>query len=67
MIERVDRLARISAYPWNLTRRVFSPKQAEAEELVRGWMKEAGLTVRYDPASNLIGRIEGSAPGGRPS
>ena len=30
-MERIERLAGISAYPWNLTRRVFSPKQAEAE------------------------------------
>ena len=64
MMERIERLAQISAYPWNLTRRVFSPKQAEAEALVRGWMEEAGLTVRRDPAGNLIGRLKGPVPGG---
>ncbi|MBN4096082.1 hydantoinase/carbamoylase family amidase [Methylobacterium sp. OT2] len=64
MMDRIERLAQISAYPWNLTRRVFSPKQAEAEALVRGWMEEAGLAVQYDPAGNLIGRIEGSVSGG---
>jgi allantoate deiminase len=63
MMERIERLAQISAYPWNLTRRVFSPKQAEAEALVRGWMEEAGLAVRRDSAGNLIGRLEGSVPG----
>lgn len=62
--ERIDRLARISAYPWNLTRRVFSPKQAEAEALVLGWMEDAGLSTRRDSAGNLIGRIEGATPGG---
>ncbi|MCJ2026922.1 hydantoinase/carbamoylase family amidase [Methylobacterium sp. J-067] len=64
IIERIERLARISAYPWNLTRRVFSPEQTEAEGLVRGWMEEAGLTTRRDPIGNLIGRVEGSVPGG---
>ncbi len=49
IIERIERLARISAYPWNLTRRIFSPAQAEAEALVLGWMQEAGLSTRRDP------------------
>jgi allantoate deiminase len=64
IIERIERLARISAYPWNLTRRIFSPEQAEAEALVLGWMEEAGLSTRRDPVGNLIGRVEGSDPGG---
>lgn len=64
IIERIERLARISAYPWNLTRRIFSQEQAEAEALVIGWMEEAGLSTRRDPVGNLIGRIEGSIPGG---
>jgi allantoate deiminase len=64
VVERIGRLARISAYPWNLTRRVFSPGQAEAEGLVLAWMEEAGLSARRDPAGNLVGRIEGSIPGG---
>ena len=64
IIERIERLARISAYPWNLTRRVFSSEQAEAEALILGWMEEAGLSTRRDPAGNLIGRVEGAIPGG---
>ncbi|MEH3064512.1 allantoate deiminase [Methylobacterium sp. UNC300MFChir4.1] len=64
VLTRVDRLAGISAYPWTLTRRVFSPQQAEAEALVLGWMAEAGLSARRDPAGNLVGRIEGAVPGG---
>ncbi len=67
IIERIERLARISAYPWNLTRRIFSPAQAEAEALVLGWMQEAGLSTRRDPIGNLIGRVEGSIPVVRPS
>ncbi len=65
VIDRIERLAQVSAYPWNLTRRVFSPQQAEAEALVLGWMEEAGLSARRDPAGNLIGRFEGAVPGGQ--
>lgn len=64
VVDRIERLGQVTAYPWNLTRRVFSPQQAEAEALVLGWMEEAGLSVRHDPAGNLIGRLEGSVPGG---
>ena len=64
VVERTARLARISAYPWNLTRRAFSPRQAEAETLVLAWMEHAGLSARRDPAGNIIGRVEGSIPGG---
>jgi allantoate deiminase len=63
VVDRIERLAQVTAYPWNLTRRVFSAQQAEAEALVLGWMEEAGLSVRRDPAGNLIGRLEGSVPG----
>ena len=64
VIGRTERLAQISAYPWNLTRRVFTPEQDEAESLVLGWMLEAGMSARRDPAGNLIGRVEGLIPGG---
>lgn len=64
VVDRLDRLARISAYPWKLTRRVFTPQHAEADALVLGWMEEAGLSVRRDPAGNLIGRLDGPIPGG---
>lgn len=64
VIARIECLARISAYPWNLTRRIFTPEQRKAEALVLGWMEEAGLSARRDPAGNLVGRIEGSIPGG---
>ena len=63
VVRRIERLARISAYPWNLTRRVFSPRQSEAEGLVLAWMEEAGLSAGRDPAGNLVGRIEGSIQG----
>lgn len=62
VIDRIECLAQISASPWNLTRRIFSPKQAEAEALVLGWMVGAWLSTWRDPAGNLIGRLEGATP-----
>src|SRR4051794_2794868 len=34
----------------------------EANEIVAGWMRDAGLAVREDAAGNLIGRRSGSVP-----
>jgi len=45
-----------------VTRPTFSPEYMAAAEVVRGWMAEAGLTARVDPAGNLIGRREGVEP-----
>src|SRR5919202_947289 len=33
-------------------------ERARAKTLVGGWMRDAGMTVRSDPAGNLIGRYE---------
>jgi acetylornithine deacetylase/succinyl-diaminopimelate desuccinylase-like protein len=38
----------------------YSPEEAEAHRLARGWMEDAGLEVSVDDAGNLIG----SHPGG---
>src|SRR4051794_12523948 len=35
---------------------------ARANALVAGWMEEAGLTVRFDAAGNLVGRAPGAQP-----
>ena len=64
VLERIDQLAGITAYPWTLTRRVFTPEYAQAEAFVLGWMEKAGLATRRDPVGSLIGRIEGTVPGG---
>lgn len=62
--DRLDALAAITAEPGAITRLYLTPEQAQAEALVAGWMREAGLTVRYDAVGNLIGRLEGPEPGG---
>jgi allantoate deiminase len=56
VLERCDRLAEISEDPDRLTRRFGTPAMARANELVGGWMREAGLEVREDAVGNLIGR-----------
>lgn len=43
-------------------RPALSPVEKEAFHLVKGWMEEAGMTVRIDHFGNLIGRLEGKDP-----
>jgi allantoate deiminase len=56
VLERCEALARISEEPDRLTRRFGTPAMEQANELVAGWMREAGLTTRVDAVRNLIGR-----------
>jgi hypothetical protein len=56
VLERCDALARISEEPTAITRRFGTPAMKEANALVAGWMREAGLETREDPLGNLIGR-----------
>jgi allantoate deiminase len=61
--DRCTALARHSEQPDGLTRVFLSPEQRAANELVRGWMGEAGMTTRLDAIGNVVGRYEGDAPG----
>ena len=63
-VERCDTLgvAPYSDLPHGLFRAWLSPAFAAAHGAVAGWMAEAGMTVRIDPATNLIGRYEGLTP-----
>jgi allantoate deiminase len=56
VLERCDALAQISEEPGRLTRRFGTPAMKEANALVAGWMREAGLETREDVVGNLIGR-----------
>ncbi|MCJ2179032.1 allantoate amidohydrolase [Novosphingobium album (ex Hu et al. 2023)] len=46
-----------------LYRAYLTPAYAAAQEVVAGWMEEAGMTARRDAAANLAGRYEGNVPG----
>jgi allantoate deiminase len=63
ILERCDALARCSEQPDGLTRVYLSPQQRDANSLVRGWMREAGMSARLDAAGNVVGRYEGEQPG----
>jgi allantoate deiminase len=40
-------------------RRVYDPEWVQAQDLLAGWMAEAGLTPRMDAVGNLWGRVGG--------
>ena len=64
-MERLAALAKISDEPDQLTRTYGSPAMRRANELVGGWMREAGMTVREDAIGNLMGRSEAARLGAK--
>ena len=44
-------------------RPAYSDEDLKARDMVRGWMRAAGLAVRIDSAGNTFGRREGREPG----
>jgi allantoate deiminase len=64
-VARCDQLgvAPYSDMEGGLYRAYLTPAYAAAQEALAGWMQEAGMTVRLDPAANLIGRYEGASDG----
>ena len=63
IMARIDALARCSADDRALTRIFLSPQHRAANELVSGWMREAGLDAHIDAIGNVVGRYEGAQPG----
>lgn len=61
---RCDELgqAPYSDAPDMLFRAWLTPAFARTQEVIASWMLEAGMTVRTDAATNLIGRYEGGEP-----
>jgi allantoate deiminase/N-carbamoyl-L-amino-acid hydrolase len=63
MEARLAELGEIGKTPENGVHRLaLSAEDKQAQKLVAGWMKEAGMTVRQDHFGNLIGRKEGTDP-----
>jgi allantoate deiminase len=61
--ERLSRLAAIGMTSDGGSNRIaYSQEDREAKELLKGWMKEAGLDVAEDPIGNVIGRMQGADP-----
>ena len=59
VMERCDLLGGISEEKGHLTRPYGSGAMRKANDIVAGWMQDAGMTVRRDAIRNLIGRYEG--------
>jgi allantoate deiminase len=60
---RIEALARCSADDRALTRVYLSAEHRAANDLVAGWMREAGLAAHNDAVGNAVGRYEGMQPG----
>lgn len=63
IMARIDELAALSESPNGLTRRYLTPEHRQANDLVGGWMIDAGMTARQDAVGNIIGRYEGVSEG----
>ncbi|MFO1305500.1 MAG: allantoate amidohydrolase [Burkholderiales bacterium] len=61
--DRCDALGRLSEMEGGLTRVFLSPQQREANALVLGWMRDAGMDAHLDAIGNCAGRYEGGTPG----
>ena len=61
--DRCDALARHSEQDGGLTRVFLSPQQRACNQLVLGWMAEAGMAARLDAMGNCVGRYEAATPG----
>ena len=58
--QTLEDLAKIGKQPDNTIKRLaFSPEDLTAREKLKEWMEAAGMTVRTDAGSNIIGRYPG--------
>ncbi|MEM6449995.1 MAG: Zn-dependent hydrolase [Cyanobacteria bacterium P01_D01_bin.105] len=58
--QTLEELAQIGKQPDNtISRLAFSPEDLQAREKLKEWMEAAGMTVRVDAGSNVIGRYPG--------
>ncbi len=60
VMERCDLLATFTEEPGTITRPFATDSMRRVNELVRGWMDKAGMTVTRDNIGNLRGRYEGT-------
>jgi allantoate deiminase len=60
ILARCDALASHSEQAGGLTRVFLSPEQRAVDDLVLGWMREAGMDAHLDAIGNCVGRYEGS-------
>ncbi|HTV79431.1 MAG TPA: allantoate amidohydrolase [Steroidobacteraceae bacterium] len=63
IMQRLEALADITSDPPRLTRVFLSQEHRRANELVLGWLREAGMRAHVDAMGNVTGRLEGRVPG----
>jgi allantoate deiminase len=63
IMQRLEALAALTSDPPRLTRVFLSAEHRRANELVLGWLAEAGMRPRVDAMGNVMGRVEGKARG----
>jgi allantoate deiminase len=63
IMQRLDALAALTSDPPRLTRVFLSDEHRRANELVAGWMGEAGMRARVDAIGNVTGRVDGTSRG----
>ncbi|MGY4642372.1 allantoate amidohydrolase [Cellulomonas sp. URHB0016] len=62
VMARCDQLARVSSATDRIERVYLSAEHARVNQLVSGWMREAGLITRQDTAGNQWGHRDGRDP-----
>ena len=65
VMERLDALGQITEEPGRLTRTFGSPATRRAQNLVAGWMRDAGMTTAEDAIGNLIGHYPATTAGAK--
>jgi len=60
VLKRCDLLATYSEEPGKITRRFPSVAMRQVHACLTGWMESADMSVRMDPAGNLIGHKKGT-------
>src|SRR5260370_22824952 len=63
IVERINQLGAISERPEHLPRILLPPDHRTAADLLRSWMREAGMSAHLDAIGNVCGRYEGERPG----
>lgn len=63
IMQRLEQLAALTQDAPRLTRVFLSTEHSAANQLVAGWMREAGMVTHVDALGNICGRLEGSRPG----
>jgi hydantoinase/carbamoylase family amidase len=60
ILARAELLAVITQDAPRLTRAYLTPEHRRAGDLIAGWMREAGMSVKWDALGNVVGRYEGA-------